>query len=257
MNGNANIIDSTSVYSIERSLKKILNLPLDKIKKNLKINIEEYEPNELLEEIYNIFKDELDIIKLDGLIMYHMTRLSDEMKKNIEINGLKPLKEVIDDWVYELFVVDNNIDKIKNDLKKMIEKPDYDYMYSGIYINGNNISFMQCGPDIVAHIFRNRDRYFLKNYVLRYKSFEDYIKCTRPYFIKIYVDNSELENLAKNKSGIMSIIDKEKYYVCLYLRILCYHYAKIINQQNIDSIKFKTCNTLDVIIVDEKEKYKV
>ncbi len=241
-----NVIDSRSIYSIECSLSKILNLPLNEIKNRLNINIEKYSSEELIRVIYDRFNDEMYNVNLDGLILYHMTRLSDEMINNIKLKGLKPFENIIDDWINELFVIDDNIANIKNDVYKLNNQKSHrdDYIYSELYIDGQYICFIKDGPDFILNVFNNKEQF--KKYILRYTDLEDYKRRTKPYLIKIYLKNSELENLSKYEKYFSSEMSKLQYYICLYLNILCYYYRNL-KQQSGYSIKFKKCKVLDIL----------
>lgn len=183
-------LDGETKEQLIYSLSNIFELP----SKNL-INILSELPEDITkEEVYNEVTKFAKNKKYGAIYVFHYTRCSDEIIKNIKkyglVNAIDAMNYIFDD-IYLHFKENITIDdytklvkKIKNIYSKIIRNPKEDNCINGLLLNVvpyNKLHFLikGQGPELVCDVINEMSK--------EYNFFQKYHDYMKPYIIKIKI----------------------------------------------------------------------
>lgn len=253
------IIDGESYDTLISSLAFIMGTTESKIQNELIKYSNDLSETEFIENFYNSNFYNKSNSNYDGIYLFHLTRCTDEMLQNIKEKGLLRPKEAIK---YIKMDIDNhfNVEGLKQTLlniddNKLKRNPVDNKIYA-MAVNINDESF--------SKIDRNKDYKFLNKeqgseYVLdllnalqsKYEYILDYLKFTKPYIIKIFIDKKELEKTTKYEELHKKKISLSDYYLLQYLYIV----YRFLNNRTTYFSGY-TCNQNRLIKIIEVEEEK-
>ena len=218
------IIDAESYDNLMLSITDIMGVTNINIKSELSKYPNDLSEDEFIEKVYKskFYKG----YNYDGIYLFHLTRCTDNMLFNIKENGLLPPLEAITYIKNDI----TNIFELKHDAlnfdnSKLIRNPVDNSIYA-MQVNisdkkvkkideETNYHFLdkQSGPEYVRDI--------LDKYKEKYGFALDYFNYTKPYIIKIFIKDEDLEK-TKNYIDFYNRYNMplKDYFLLSYLYIL-------------------------------------
>lgn len=223
------IIDGESYDTLISSLAFIMGTTKNEIQNELIKYSNDLSDTDFIKKFYNSNFYKKYNSNYDGIYLFHLTRCTDEMLQNIKEKGLlkpkKAIKYIKMDIANHFNVAGLKQALLNVDDSKLKRNPVDNNIYA-MAVNVNDESFRK--------IDRNKDYKFLNKeqgseYVIdvlnalqpKYNFILDYLKFTKPYIIKVFIDKKELEKTVKYKKLPKKInVSLSDYYLLQYLYIV-------------------------------------
>ena len=255
------IIDGESYDKLLSSIAIIMNVTKSDIQNELNKYPNDLIDKEFIEQFYNSQFYKNHNSNYDGIYLFHLTRCTDEMLQNIKEKGLLKPKEAIKyikmDIANHFNVIGLKQTLLNIDDNSLKRNPVDNNIYA-MSVNINDESFKkidkrksyhfldkQSGPEYVRDILNILQQKY--DYTL------DYLKFTKPYIVKVFIDKEDLEKTEKYENLLKKInISLGDYYLLQYLYIVYI----FLNNINTDFSSY-TCNQnilIKIIEVEEQDE---